>query len=78
MLESMKNLVFLPIIVAVASSSTLAQAPKTASAFTLTLTTSEPIIKKGKLELEVIKKSYALNAQAVTRSKQFGSFEIFV
>ncbi len=59
------------------SSLTLAQAPKTTAPkttakFLLTVTVSEPFIQKGKLNVQVIKKSFALDVQAVKRSQKFG------
>ena len=73
----MKSLVFLAIAATAISSLTLAQAPKTAAPktagkFVMTVTTSEPFIQKGKLQVQIIKKSFALDAQAVMRSKKFG------
>jgi vancomycin resistance protein YoaR len=68
-----KTIAFLALSAIAASSLTLAQAPKSAPAsFKLTVTTSEPFIRKGKLGVEVIKKSFALNAQDIARSKKFG------
>jgi vancomycin resistance protein YoaR len=68
-----KSLVFLIIAATAISSLTLAQAPNTAkpAAFRLMVSTSEPFIKKGKLGLEVIKKSFVLDAQGVARSKKY-------
>ena len=68
----MKRLVFLAIAATAVSSLTLAQAPKAASKFVLTVTVNEPFIQKGKLQVQIIKKSFALDAQAVMRSKKFG------
>ena len=78
----MKNLAFLVIAATAISSLTLAQAPKTtapkvtapktAAKFVLTVTASEPFIQKGKLQVQIIKKSFALDAQAVKRSQKFG------
>ena len=73
----MKNLAFLIIAATAISSLTLAQAPKTtapktAAKFVLTVTASEPFIQKGKLQVQIIKKSFALDAQVVARSKKFG------
>ena len=67
----MKNLVLLAIAATVVSSLTLAQAPKSVSKFVLTVTVSEPFIQKGKLQTQVIKKSFALDAQAIARSRKF-------
>ena len=68
----MKNLAFLAIAATAISSLTLAQAPKSVSKFVLTVTVSEPFIQKGKLQTQVIKKSFSLNAQAIARSRKFG------
>lgn len=73
----MKTLAFLIIAATTVSSLTLAQAPKTTAPkttgkFVLTVTVNEPFIQKGKLNVQIIKKSFALNAQAVKRSQKFG------
>ena len=68
----MNNLAFLVIAATAISSLTLAQAPKTGGKFVLTVTASEPFIQKGKLRVQIFKKSFALDAQAVMRSQKFG------
>jgi vancomycin resistance protein YoaR len=65
-----KSLVFLALAATAVSSLSLAQAPKP-DAFKLTVTTSEPFIQKGKLRVQIIKKSFVLDARAVARSKKF-------
>jgi vancomycin resistance protein YoaR len=69
-----KRLVFLAIAATTVSGFAVAKAPQSAkpAPFKLTISVSEPFIKKGKLGLEVIKKSFALDASAVARSKKFG------
>jgi vancomycin resistance protein YoaR len=69
-----KRLVFLAIAATTVSGFAVAKAPQNAkpAAFQLTVSVSEPFIKKGKLGLEVIKKSFVLDASAVARSKKFG------
>ncbi len=59
---------------AAVSSLTLAQAPKAAAKpakFRLTVSVSEPFIRKGKLGVQIIKKSFALDAGAIARSQKF-------
>ncbi len=56
------------------SSFAVAQAPKgeLSTRFKLNFSTSEPIIKKGKLGLEIIKKSFVLDKTALLRSQKYG------
>jgi vancomycin resistance protein YoaR len=79
----MKTLAFLALAGTAAAGLTLAQtpakpAPKPAQTpgFTLTLTTSEPFIRKSELQTEIIKKSFKLDAQAVARSKKFNKLSM--
>jgi vancomycin resistance protein YoaR len=69
-----KRLVFLVIAATTVSGFAVAKAPQSTkpAAFKLTVSVSEPFIKKGKLGLEVIKKSFVLDASAVARSQKFG------
>ena len=70
----MKTFIAVALAATIVSSLAVARAPSGTkpAAFQLTLTTLEPFIKKGKLELEVIKKSFALKTSDVTRSQKFG------
>jgi vancomycin resistance protein YoaR len=66
----MKRLLCLCITALSVSSLSLAKAP-TSAPFVLTLSVSEPFTLKGKLGVQVIKKTFTLEARAVARSKKF-------
>ncbi len=66
----MKRLLCLCFSALSVSSLSLAKAP-TAAQFVLSLSVSEPFIQKGKLGVQIIKKTFVLEARGIARSQKF-------